>query len=257
MTGDSSNQEESTFRFRRRTPGSFLIVPSSRDGRSVRCQGQLEARAAMVLTACPLVRRLTEQPLKIWYQYDPAMETGSVQLIASPIAGAKRQQGSLKVTYTIPDFLVELCDGNRFLIEVKPRRRLSRPRVQRHAEAAQIYCQHNGLTWRILTDDDLACEPLMTNLRKLVRYQSMVADEDSCAAMLELISDGMNVTDVLSRSSGNASGDWHILLHLIATGRITYDILHHELKLDTVLYRDEPALWNPFESVWARQVHSS
>jgi hypothetical protein len=149
-----------------------------------------------------------------------------------------------------------MCDGNHFLIEVKPRQRLSRPRVQRHGEAARIYCERHGWTWRTLTGDDLACEPLMSNLRKLVRYQSMVADEDSCERILEQISDGMSVTDVLSRSSGDASGDWHILLHLIATGQITFDILHKELNLDTVLCRDEPALWNPFESVWPRQAHS-
>jgi hypothetical protein len=37
--------EQSTFRLRRRTPGSFLLVPCPKQGRSIRCQGQLEAAA--------------------------------------------------------------------------------------------------------------------------------------------------------------------------------------------------------------------
>ena len=45
----------STFRLRRRTPGSFLLVPCPKQGRSIRCQGQLEAAAAVILVACPQV----------------------------------------------------------------------------------------------------------------------------------------------------------------------------------------------------------
>jgi hypothetical protein len=59
----------STFRIRRRTPGSFLLVPSLRQGRSIRCQGQLEAAAAVILAACPKVVHIQEQPLAIWYEW--------------------------------------------------------------------------------------------------------------------------------------------------------------------------------------------
>ena len=40
--------EQSTFGLRRRTPGSFLLVPCPKQGRSIRCQGQLEAAAATI-----------------------------------------------------------------------------------------------------------------------------------------------------------------------------------------------------------------
>ena len=54
MTQSSHASGLSTFRLRRRTPGSFLLVPCPRQGRSIRCQGQLEAAATVILVACPL-----------------------------------------------------------------------------------------------------------------------------------------------------------------------------------------------------------
>ena len=59
----------STFRLRRRTPGSFLLVPCPKQGRSIRCQGQLEGAAAVTLVACPQVLHIQEQPLAIWYTW--------------------------------------------------------------------------------------------------------------------------------------------------------------------------------------------
>ena len=61
--------EQSTFRLRRRTPGSFLLVPCPKQGRSIRCQGQLEAAAAAILVSCPAVDHVQEQPMSIWYQW--------------------------------------------------------------------------------------------------------------------------------------------------------------------------------------------
>jgi hypothetical protein len=50
----------STFQLRRKTRGSFLLVPCPRLGRSIRCQGQLQAAAATILGACPSVVSLRE-----------------------------------------------------------------------------------------------------------------------------------------------------------------------------------------------------
>ena len=44
----------STFKLRRRTPGTYVLVPYPKQGRSIRCQGQLEAATAQILAACPL-----------------------------------------------------------------------------------------------------------------------------------------------------------------------------------------------------------
>ena len=56
MPTDPRNQVVSTFHLRRRTPGSFLLVPCPRQGR----QGQLEGAAATILVACPAVAHIQE-----------------------------------------------------------------------------------------------------------------------------------------------------------------------------------------------------
>jgi hypothetical protein len=206
----------------------------------------------MVLTACPLVKRLTEQPLKIWYHFDKSKPTNSVQLIDPPIPEPKRSGGQPSVTYTIPDFLVEMCDGDHLLIEVKPRRRVLHPRVQRHSEAARMYCGQQGWTWRLLTDHDLFCEPLMSNLRRLVRYRAMTIRETSRRKILGGSSDGMTIRELMSQESADVNR-WHDILHLIAVGELTFDLMTRELNRDTALFRDQPILWNPFASVWAEQ----
>lgn len=71
----------STFHLRRRTPGSFVLVPFERQGRSIRCQGQLEAAAAVVLANCPLVRSIREQPLSIRYAWRETPEGVQFQLL--------------------------------------------------------------------------------------------------------------------------------------------------------------------------------
>ena len=53
-SGDTADYSVSTFRLRRRTPGSFVLVPFPKGGRSIRCQGQLEAAAAVILANCPI-----------------------------------------------------------------------------------------------------------------------------------------------------------------------------------------------------------
>lgn len=75
ISGEIQSYSVSTFRLRRRTPGSFVLVPFPKGGRSIRCQGQLEAAAAVILANCPLAETIQEQPLQIWYAW---RETESV-----------------------------------------------------------------------------------------------------------------------------------------------------------------------------------
>ena len=80
MMFDDRDRDLSTFRFRKRTLGTFVLVPFVRQGRSIRCQGQLEAAAAQVLTSCPLVADIIEQPLAIWYARHAREANGFTQL---------------------------------------------------------------------------------------------------------------------------------------------------------------------------------
>ena len=86
----------STFQLRRRTPGTFVLVPFPRQGRSIRCQGQLEAAAVQFLAASPRVTEILEQPLSVWYAWDEATE---VITLFGAYLGTERRPG---LRWTLP-----------------------------------------------------------------------------------------------------------------------------------------------------------
>ena len=131
MPADHRNQVISTFHLRRRTPGSFLLVPCPRQGRSIRCQGQLEGAAATILVACPLVAHIQEQPLTIWYQWREQGNTLHIQLLEAAPDVRPRKEANAGCSYIVPDFLVEMTSGQKRLVEVKPSDRLAKPLAQR------------------------------------------------------------------------------------------------------------------------------
>jgi hypothetical protein len=55
----------------------------------------------------------------------------------------------------IPDFCVEFLDGHTEIIEIKPSRRLKTLVVKKKAEAARAWCGAHGLTYVILTENEL------------------------------------------------------------------------------------------------------
>jgi len=127
MTEPHHPADLSTFRMRRRTPGSFLLVPRPRQGRSIRCQGQLEAAAATILVCCPAVAHIQEQPLSIWYQWRQVGDDLQIELLDNPGRLRARNGKTGGVSYIVPDFLVEMSHGGKRLVEVKPSdRRVSR-----------------------------------------------------------------------------------------------------------------------------------
>ena len=89
----------STFRLRRRTPGPFILVPCPAEGRSIRCQGHLEADAALTLSACPRLARLWEQPFVVWYAWRPAPGGCQIRLLDGPPARRPRKTDPVRVTY--------------------------------------------------------------------------------------------------------------------------------------------------------------
>ena len=120
MSADPRNQVVSTFHLRRRTPGSFLLVPCPRQGRSIRCQGQLEGAAATILVACPAVAHIQEQPLTIWYQWREQGNTLHIQLLEAAPDARPRKEANAGCSYIVPDFLVEMTSGQKRLVEVTP-----------------------------------------------------------------------------------------------------------------------------------------
>jgi len=166
----------STFRLRRRTPGSFLLVPCAKQGRSIRCQGQLEAAAAVILAACPRVVHIQEQPLSIWYVWRGGEGPVEIQLLDGPPASPRRRQKDAGTSYIVSDFLVEMADGAKRLVEVKPSRRLDRPIIRRKLAVARLFAAQEGWTFHIVTEKGLLQGPLLDNVRLLNRYRQARMD---------------------------------------------------------------------------------
>ena len=124
LAAQSSTHTISTFRLRRRTPGSFVLVPFAKGGRSIRCQGQLEAAAAVILANCPLVEGIQEQPIKIHYSWQSNTDPTDIQLLTAPLSPALKK--TIRCSYIVPDFLVTMTDGRKHLIEIKPSSKLVR-----------------------------------------------------------------------------------------------------------------------------------
>ena len=144
MSADPRNQVVSTFHLRRRTPGSFLLVPCPRQGRSIRCQGQLEGTAATILVACPMVAHIQEQPLTIWYHWREQGNTLHIELLPTAPDSRPRKEANAGCSYIVPDFLVEMASGQKLLVEVKPSDRLAKPLAQRKLPVARQYAATEG-----------------------------------------------------------------------------------------------------------------
>ena len=168
----------STFRLRRRTPGSFLLVPSPKQGRSLRCQGQLEGAAATTLVACPEVLHIQEQPLAIWYVWQELEDHIEIELLDSPPVNRRRRRSGKQCSYIVPDFLVEMTDRRKRLVEIKPSAQLTKPKVQRKLAVARKFAERKGWTFHVVTEKELSGGHLLSNLRLLNRYRHACLDSD-------------------------------------------------------------------------------
>ena len=148
-----NSTSSTTFRLRRRTPGSFVLVPCPRIGRALRCQGQLERAAALVIAACPHVTDVREQPLEIWYAWRETNHGLRVRLLDGR-PGKPGLYGN-RVSYIVPDFLVCMQRGTTRLIEVKPARRLMDEIVRRKLCVARLYALASDWTFHVLTEHEL------------------------------------------------------------------------------------------------------
>ncbi|MHC4880781.1 MAG: TnsA endonuclease N-terminal domain-containing protein [Planctomycetota bacterium] len=240
----------STFRLRRRTPGSFLLVPSVREGRAIRCQGQLEGRVALILSACPAVTSLREQPFPIWYEWDTV--TNTVLQVFCRAPEKRRKNGRRRISYTVPDFLVTTLNGTH-LIEVKPSHRVPRPETSRKLSAARIHAAASGFQFHVLTEHHVACEPILSNVRVLGRYARLQPDESLVSLIVdELPRDGLQERTLLDRlGEFPETGIRQHVCHLLAAHRISADLMNQPLTSNIPLYPKGVLTWDPFESVWA------
>ena len=244
----------STFRLRRRTPGPFILVPCPAEGRSIRCQGHLEADAALTLSACPRLARLREQPFVVWYAWRPAPGGCQIRLLDGPPARRPRKTDPVRVTYVVPDFLVGLADGPERLLEVKPSRKLVDPVVQRKLAVSRLFADGRGWPFHVLTERELRGGPLLGNLRLLRRYRRLDPDPAVIHALTaQVVAGGIRLGELLRRAEG--AGPPPVLyqhaLHLLGAGLLSFDPCARPLDNDTSLFPKGAVSWDPFASAWA------
>ncbi len=241
----------STFRLRRRTPGTFVLVPFPKGGRSIRCQGQLEAAAAVILANCPLVETIREQPFQIWYAWRETKTGLEIQLLEQH--NAARPTAPWHCSYIVPDFLVRMASGATRLIEVKPFDKLHKPDVQRKLSVARCFAEQYGWSFHVLTERELRRSPLLGNLRLLSRYRRLMTDAEMCERILTLVAEQpTSINDVCVRVSfpDRLHEVRAAVLHLVVTGRLDIDPRYEPISDSTLLYPGGSILWEPFDSVW-------
>lgn len=249
MTHPAEGESLSTFRLRKRTPGTFVLVPFPKQGRSIRCQGQLEAATAQILAGCPHVHKIQEQPLAIWYAWRE--ETGVINLLNGPPTKAFRN--SNRCSYIVPDFLATMQNGAKRLIEVKPSAKFGRPLVERKLSVARLYAKYHGWTFHIVTERELFSKPLLANVRLLNRFRKLQTDplhvnriETAVAIQPTSLSELLRcITTETDAPFMKAT-----VLHLIAVERLAIDPRFAPITTDTQLYPGGACPWDPFDSVW-------
>ena len=246
-------ERNSTFHLRRRTPCSFILVPSAREGRSIRCQGHLEADAATILASCPSVVRIREQPLAIWYVWN-TKDGQPLRLLNEPPKKKSRKQGPHRTSYIVPDFLVATSNKRTHLIEVKASSKLESAVVQRKLRAARLYAEQNDWSFHLLTESELRGGPLLANLRIFRRYGRLKPNP----TLVEEIANATPISGVpvqelvhrLGRRSDPILIRQHVF-HMLATGRLTCDPCRSPIDFHTPVFPEGAILWDPFASVWA------
>lgn len=238
----------STFRFRKRTPGTFVLVPFPKQGRSIRCQGQLEAAAARILVACPLVDAIAEQPLAIYYTWSE--KDSAITLLDGPPTKEFRKNHCC--SYVVPDFLVSLVGGRKRLVEIKPSHKLARPLTQRKLCVARLFADTQGWTYHVITERELFIGPLLANVRLLGRFRRFRTDDSLLGRLIELVSTApLSLAEVLQRFAEIDGGVLRAAVwHLAAVERISVDVVKLPLTDLTILYPEGRYLWDPFVSVW-------
>ena len=250
-SGDTEGYSVSTFRLRRRTPGSFVLVPFPKGGRSIRCQGQLEAATALILANCPLVERIHEQPLQIRYAWRETESGLEIRLLDQQTAA--RPSAPWRCSYIVPDFLVRMASGATRLIEIKPFDKLHKPDVQRKLSVARRFAEQNGWCFHVLTERELRRGPLLGNLRLLSRYRRLIADASLLDAIPALVA--QQPTSLGNLCAHFLSPDrLHevrtAVLHLVVTGRLDIDPRLEPISNSTLLHPGGSISWEPFDSVW-------
>ena len=153
----------------------------------------------------------------------------------------------------MPDFLVEMTDGSKRLVEVKPSDRLDRPIVQRKLAVGRSFAVQEGWTFHVVTEKGLFAGPLLDNVRLLNRYRQGRMDPGVLEQLvLQVPAGGIELSGLFR--GGDPSDHAHLrmhVLHLLAKGRLSFDPCKQPLDDQTLIFPGGVISWDPFDSLWA------
>lgn len=87
-----------------------------------------------------------------WFDVEPTVLSYSYESVRIPYINNVRSRRTR--TY-LPDFLVELTDGRKILVEVKPSKKLGHAQVMKKLAAARVWCDENKIDLQVITEKDL------------------------------------------------------------------------------------------------------
>lgn len=123
--------------------GFRMRIPSMKLGRMVECESILEGDVVLLLEYSPGVLSYQEQPALIHYWDGEQMRA------------------------YFPDFEVLLSDGSLVHLEIKPSKKLSKPKIAEKYRAIATHYKQTPTKFRIVTELECQREPLRSNLRRL------------------------------------------------------------------------------------------
>lgn len=129
-----------------------------------------------------------------------------------------------------PDFEVVLSDGSMFHLEIKLAEELKKPELKTKFRLIASHYQNIGFGFKIVTEEDLRREPLLSNAQTLAYLRSKRSRP--LPSPTKLYSD-LGI-DIISFAEAEALLGRDTILHLIAHGLLACD-LSQPLSGDTLL----------------------
>lgn len=133
--------------------GFRMRIPSMKLGRMVECESILEGDVVLLLEYSPGVLSYQEQPALIHYWDGERMRA------------------------YFPDFEALLSDGSRVHLEIKPSKKLSKPKIAEKYRAIASHYKQTPTQFRIVTELECQREPLRSNLRRLSYVRTKLTAE--------------------------------------------------------------------------------
>jgi hypothetical protein len=87
-----------------------------------------------------------------WLDDSPDVLSYVYEGVKIPYMSNKRTK---KIRHYYPDFLVEMADSQKILVEIKPARKVTQAAIQKKIEAARAWCVDQKATLQILTEIEL------------------------------------------------------------------------------------------------------